>query len=346
MIQSLQARVMKNVLRTVVDMVSPKDRSLGAILRGRTADGLRLAVVVLGLVSLRAGAATSTTESSAFILDLTGTPLLSSFTKTGTEDTPIAFAIGDFTASYIDPESGGLASIRIESLPTGGVLKLSGSPVSAGQVVPRVNISLLVYEPAANINGTRTFTVTASDGGLSSAPATVTLNIAAVADAPTLTTISTFSGAAEDAGFSLSYATLLAASNAADTDGDAISFRIEAVSSGTLLKGSSGVLPGTTLVSAGETLVWTPVANAFGTLNAFTVKAWDGSSASTTAVQVKVEVAPTNDAPTLASVSPLTGASEDTPSRSAMRRWRPLRRRATWMAIRSPSALRQSTRVR
>lgn len=276
--------------------------------------GARVAAALfLAFLVAPAHAATSTAESPVVTVDLTGTPLLSSFTKTGTEDTPIAFAIGDFTASYIDPESGGLASIRIESLPTGGVLKLSGSPVSAGQVVPRVNISLLVYEPAANINGTRTFTVTASDGGLSSAPATVTLNIAAVADAPTLTTISTFSGTAEDASFSLSYATLLAASNAADTDGDAISFRIEAVSSGTLLKGSSGVLPGTTLVSAGETLVWTPVANAFGTLNAFTVKAWDGSSASTTAVQVKVEVAPTNDAPTLASVSPLTGASEDTP---------------------------------
>ncbi|MBM4040164.1 MAG: tandem-95 repeat protein, partial [Planctomycetes bacterium] len=44
-------------------------------------------------------------------------------------------------------------------------------------------------------------------------------------------------------------------------------------------------------------LVWHPAADANGTLQAFTVKAWDGQAASATAVPVNVAVAPANDAP-------------------------------------------------
>ena len=106
--------------------------------------------------------------------------------------------------------------------------------------------------------------------------------------APTLTTISTLTGATEDTAFTISYATLLAASNAGDANGDAISFRIEAVSTGTLTKGGVAVTAGTTLLSSGGSLVWTPALNANGTLAAFTVKAWDGALASGTAVQVNV----------------------------------------------------------
>jgi hypothetical protein len=51
------------------------------------------------------------------------------------------------------------------------------------------------------------------------------------------------------------------------------------------------------LLSAGETLRWTPALNANGTLTAFTVKAWDGVLASASAVQVSVAVAAVNDAP-------------------------------------------------
>ena len=67
------------------------------------------------------------------------------------------------------------------------------------------------------------------------------------------------------------------------------------------------MVPGTTLLGAGESLIWTPATNANGTLNAFTVRAWDGSLASASAVQVQVQVAAVNDAPTLTTVSPLPG---------------------------------------
>ncbi len=130
--------------------------------------------------------------------------------------------------------------------------------------------------------------------------------------APTLTTISTLSLATEDTPFTISYATLADAADEADVDGNAISFRIEAVSSGTLTKSGTAVTAGSTLLSTSESLVWTPASNANGTLAAFTVKAYDGTAASSTAIQVNVLVIPDNDAPTLTTVSTLTGATEDT----------------------------------
>ena len=124
------------------------------------------------------------------------------------------------------------------------------------------------------------------------------MTVAAVNDAPTLTTVSTLTGATEDTAFTISYATLAAAANAADVDvGDTLSFRVEAVTTGTLTTSGSSVVAGTTLLSTGQDLVWTPAANANATLNAFTIKAWDGTTTSATAIQVQVTVAAVNDAP-------------------------------------------------
>ena len=109
--------------------------------------------------------------------------------------------------------------------------------------------------------------------------------------APTLTTVTTLPGATQDTAFTITFATLAAAANEADANGDTLSFRIEAVSSGTLTKGGSAVTPGTTLLATGESLVWTPSQSTSGTLPAFTIKAWDGVLASATPVQVQVTVA-------------------------------------------------------
>jgi Ca2+-binding RTX toxin-like protein len=127
------------------------------------------------------------------------------------------------------------------------------------------------------------------------------LNISAAAlqtnTAPTLTTINTLSGGVEDAEFTISYAALAAAADEADAQGDPISFRVETISSGTLTKSGAAVTLGSTTLGAGELLVWTPAANAHGTLDAFTIKAVDGALASANVVTVRVGVAPVNDAP-------------------------------------------------
>jgi large repetitive protein len=227
-------------------------------------------------------------------------PTLAGIAVSGTEDTTFTFTAANFTGAYADTESTALASITVATLPATGLLKLSGTNVTASQVITAADLPNLTYEPAANEDGAKTFTVTASDGTLSSAAATVTLTLAAVNDAPTLTTVSPLTGATEDTALTISYATLAAAATAADAEGDLLSFRVEAVSTGTLTKGGSPVVTGTTLLGTGESLVWTPAANANGTGNAFTIKAWDGTAASASAIQVQVTVTAVNDAPSFA----------------------------------------------
>jgi hypothetical protein len=114
---------------------------------------------------------------------------------------------------------------------------------------------------------------------------------------PTLTSINTLTGAEEDTAYEITYDALAAAADESDAEGDAISFRVESVTSGTLTKDGTTVTAGTTLLGDDESLVWTPAADANGTLDAFTVKAYDGTDASESAVQVKVSVAAVNDAP-------------------------------------------------
>jgi VCBS repeat-containing protein len=129
---------------------------------------------------------------------------------------------------------------------------------------------------------------------------TLGFGVAARAAAPTLTMVSDLTGATEDTPFTITYAALAAAANENDADMDAISFRVEAVTTGTLTKGGSPVVPGTTLLAVGESLVWTPPGtNTNGTIAAFTIVAFDGTMVSAAPETVDIVVAPANDLPTL-----------------------------------------------
>lgn len=121
--------------------------------------------------------------------------------------------------------------------------------------------------------------------------------------APTLTSVTPFSGGVKNTPYTIAFADLVAAADENDIDGDPLSFRIESISSGTLTKGGAAVIPGVTLFASGESLEWTPPSGATGQLNAFTVKAWDGGLSSATAAQVVVAV---NSPPLIAQSSPLT----------------------------------------
>jgi antitoxin (DNA-binding transcriptional repressor) of toxin-antitoxin stability system len=107
---------------------------------------------------------------------------------------------------------------------------------------------------------------------------------------PTLTAVTPLTGANQDQDFTLTYDMLAAAANEADPEGATVRFRVESVTTGTLKKSGTAVVPGTTLLGPAESLTWHPAAGASGLLNAFTVKAWDGALASATAVQVQVQV--------------------------------------------------------
>ncbi|MBF0212767.1 MAG: DUF4347 domain-containing protein, partial [Magnetococcales bacterium] len=152
-------------------------------------------------------------------------------------------------------------------------------------------------------------TATGADGSFSRAIDFITVS----SSPPTLTTIDTLINGAEDTDFTITYADLAAAADEADSDHQPITFRIEAVSSGTLKKGGIDVTAGTTTLAAGESLVWTPAANANGSaVQAFTVKAYNGTAYSSTAVAVKVALAAVNDDPTLTGIPTDVSYTEDT----------------------------------
>ena len=115
--------------------------------------------------------------------------------------------------------------------------------------------------------------------------------------APTLTTVTKLTGAFEDTPFSISYATLAAAADENDSDGDAISFQLNALSSGTLTAGDGSAVSAGQSLSAGETWTWQADEHANGDLDAFTVEAAANGETSGTPVQVTVEVTSINDAP-------------------------------------------------
>jgi len=133
---------------------------------------------------------------------------------------------------------------------------------------------------------------------------TLTLSVSAVNDIPTLTTVSDLT-AAEDTALTITYTALAALADEADTaDSDTLSFRVEAVSSGTLTKSGVAVTAGTTTLATGESWVWTPASNVNGNdVAAFTVKAYDGTDVSATAIQVNADISAVDDDPTVSSIS-------------------------------------------
>jgi len=163
------------------------------------------------------------------------------------------------------------------------------------------NDRTITVTPVPNATGTSTITVTVTDEANATATTSFTVTVGAVNDAPLLTSVNPLTGATEDTDFTISYEALAAAADESDVDSTNLQFRIESVSSGTLTLGGVPVTAGSTLLAAGQSLVWRPAQDANGVVEAFKVKAWDGQSASPTAVPVTISIAPVNDAPSVAS---------------------------------------------
>ena len=129
--------------------------------------------------------------------------------------------------------------------------------------------------------------------------------------APTLTAFAAaVASGNEDSQITVTFANLQAQGNEADVDGTVTAFVIKAVSSGTLKIGASAgaatawAAGSNEVVDATHLAYWTPVANANGTLNAFTAVAQDNDGlVSATPIQAKIAVTPVNDAPTLTAFS-------------------------------------------
>ena len=241
-------------------------------------------------------------SSKTLTIDVTSVndaPTASDNTLTLNEDGSHTFSVSEFGFSDVDVGDN-LSSIRIKTLPAAGTLTLDGVAVTADQLIAAEDIDKLTFNPVANAHGNNYADIdfTVSDGELSSSAQTLTMNVAAVNDAPTTAdntlTINedgshTFS--ASDFGFS-----------DIDTGDTLSSITIKTLpAAGSLTLNGSAVTANQVITAADiPNLVFAPAANANGTNYAnigFTVS--DGSLSSSTQT-LGFNVTAVNDAPTAA----------------------------------------------
>uniref|UniRef100_UPI0031D78178 tandem-95 repeat protein n=1 Tax=Chitinophaga sp. TaxID=1869181 RepID=UPI0031D78178 len=114
-------------------------------------------------------------------------PTVSDNSVSGPEDNALTFTAANFTSVYTDPDGTALSKIRIVSLPLNGSFKLNGTNITLGQEIVAADLASIVFTPTANWNGTTSFQWNGSDGtSYATAPATMTINITPVNDAPTM----------------------------------------------------------------------------------------------------------------------------------------------------------------
>ena len=252
----------------------------------------------------------ATSDSQAIAVTVTGVneaPSTAAATEnnSGSEDGPIT---GTLLAGT-DPENQSLTFKAGTTLAVGGTVAINATT------------GVYTFTPASNFNGPASFSYVLSDGALDSAEKTVNITVAAVNDAPTLTAMAAVvDTVAEGTQAQITFAEIAAQGDEADVDGTVTAFVVRAVTSGTLLIGTS--LGTATAWGAGTNDIidsthhayWTGAQDANGTLNAFTVVAKDnGGLEFATSVQVQIGVTALNDAPTLSAMAAEVDAvNEDT----------------------------------
>ncbi|MBI4528657.1 MAG: tandem-95 repeat protein [Deltaproteobacteria bacterium] len=208
------------------------------------------------------GTVSASEEITISVFNVNLGPVSNSQNMTTTEDTSTAIVL---TGS--DPDGDALL-FAVATQPTNG--SLSGTPPN------------LTYTPNPNFNGSDSFSFTASDGLLTSAPATISITVTPVNDPPVANN-DAFTVAEDSGATSLNVL-------ANDTTGPDTGETLTIISAG---QGSQG---GTVAVVGGTSIAYTPASNFFG-LETFAYTISDGNGGTATAT-VTVSVTPVNDAPT------------------------------------------------
>lgn len=180
---------------------------------------------------------------------------------TATEDVTLNISAPGVLANDVDPNGDPLLAV-IESGPAHGTVVLNSDGSFA-------------YNPNPNFSGSDAFSYRAKDASLASSPATVTINVAAVNDAP-VAIDDTFT----ITGSSLSVAAPGVLVNDVDVEGDSLTAVIVTAPS-----------HGTVVLQASGAFVYTPNGGFSGT-DTFQYKANDGSLVSTSAATVTLVVQP------------------------------------------------------
>ncbi|MCL1056738.1 VCBS domain-containing protein [Shewanella gelidimarina] len=172
----------------------------------------------------------TTADGTTKVVDITiqgsnDGPTITTVALTGTEDKDYTFSASNF--GFTDVDTGDtLAHVTITDLPdpAQGLMLLNGVAITANQAIDNADINNLTFKPTANFNGDVHFNYTVNDGTVDSAPATTTLTIANVNDAPTVTATAVDLGTTnEDTDKTFTEAQILKLVGASDVDGDNLS---------------------------------------------------------------------------------------------------------------------------
>jgi VCBS repeat-containing protein len=189
-----------------------------------------------------------------------------------TEDTAVTYTAAQLLGNDTDPETGAPSSIASVTSGTGGTAALNAN-------------GTVTFTPNANFSGAASFTYKARDNlNAQSNTATVTVNVAAINDAPGA--VNDTLSATEDTAVTFTKTQLVGN----DTDAEHASLSIASVISGT---GGNAVL------NSNGTVTFTPAPN-FNGAATFTYKATDGTAQSNVAT-VTVNVSAINDVPVISS---------------------------------------------
>ncbi|WP_367873148.1 Ig-like domain-containing protein [Luteolibacter sp. Populi] len=208
----------------------------------------------------------ATVTASITITPVEDPPVAASTSVTTNEDTNVAV-----TLSASDPEGAALV-YSLLSAPAKG--SLTGTPPN------------LTFRPAANANGSDSFSFKVSDGSAESAPATVSITITPVNDVPVANAQSVTT---------LEDTPLAVTVSGSDVEGSTLTYSVvTAPGKGTL----SGSLPNVT---------YTPAINANGS-DSFVFRVNDGTANSANAT-VSIAITPVNDAPVASSFAVITSVN-------------------------------------
>ncbi len=178
---------------------------------------------------------TATATVNVGVSPVNDAPIARNDNLTAVEDTAVTYTAAQLLGNDADVDS---ATLTIASVTSG----------NGGSVVLNPN-GTITFTPHANFNGVANFTYTVSDGSLTSAPATVNVQVAPVNDAPV---VGTASATLLEANLSGSSTTQSGTISVSDIDGNALNIRL---TQPTVNLTSGGTAVSWSLSSDGKTLI-------------------------------------------------------------------------------------------
>jgi hypothetical protein len=267
--------------------------------------------------TLAEGLALDTEDFVLTVNNINAAPTMTTIANQSTaEDTTVQITYADLLVAADENDiDGDPLSFRLMSL-NSGTLSYSGGAITYGTTTIGIG-EWVDWTPPANQNNVtnagalNAFDLRVTDGVLDSVGnVSLSVDVTAVNDAPTLSTITPFT-TDEDLAIVITHADLLAASDDADIEGATVSFRLMNLSTGSLAYSAGAITYGTTVVSAGQSITWTPPAGENnisngGTFNPIGIKAYDGALESTTTIPLPINVNAVNDPPVLSPIGDQT----------------------------------------